>query len=332
MGAVVTRGESVYQCDICNRNIRVPANKQGLDIIQRCVITQGCQGKLHRVTATRDINSTPAFPPELQGVQDWVQRKVLHTHQQPIATATWVVHHDLANKPILHTYLNRNVNGAQALISAQPKAVRTVDLNTTELTFEGPESGLVQCVALSGKNVTNPGAAEVAAASTDAIQVSADSGELTLATLNTTPVITVTLTYITSGRPDPVIVEYLAVDSASIDSPWVSSQSVIANGKRYKTRSFNIVTTPLGPANFTQSNIIDGSTFFVSHINGVAVGPNDALILLGKAPYASVDRITDKFIDLFAIDKVAPQLFYSQGRAHALPAVIKSTYPHILAF
>src|SRR5512139_2046272 len=110
MTRVVIRGETVYECDVCKRRQRVPTNRQGIDVLPRCNITAGCKGLLHRVTALRDIASTPTAPPEIEGVSDWYQRNVLHIHQQPIRSDRWVVTHNLQNIPILHIFVSRESN------------------------------------------------------------------------------------------------------------------------------------------------------------------------------------------------------------------------------
>lgn len=331
MAQIVVRDESVYQCDECTRKIRVPTNREGLDVLNRCNITYNCQGRLHKLTLAQDINNTPAFPPEVPGIQDWFQRKVLYTHNQPVQSATWLIEHDLANKPVLHVYVNRVVNGVETLVSTEPKTVTTIDLNNTQLTFEVAESGLVQCVALSSQNATNPGATDSPVASTAAVQITSDTGELTIATLVSAPLIGVTLQYITSSTNVDVAIEYTGVDNVpSVQSPWVGASTALINGKKYTIRSFNLTETPLAPAYFAAGQVPNGSAFLFSIVGGAAPAVNQCLILLGKAPYASVDRVYDQYIDVSMINSGTPETFYASGKGFATPTVIKSTYPPIL--
>ena len=331
MPKVVVRGESVYQCDVCSRSIRVPTIKQGMDVLQRCIITYGCQGKLYRVTQAKQINETPAFPPEVEGVQDWFQRRVLYTHLQPVQAATWVIKHNLASRPVIHVYVNRIVDGEEQLVTFRPTTITTVDLNTIELTFDVAESGLVQCIALASQNATNPLSTAPTAASTVATQITSNTGELTLATLNSDPLVGLGLTYLTSGALANVTIEYAGIDAApSVESPWVGSQIAVINGKKYTIRSFNLTTTPLAPSYFGAGAVPNGSAFYVSSYNGAPPTTGEVLILLGRAPYASVDRITDSYIDLSHISTTAPELFYTTGVGYAQPSVIRSTYPPIL--
>lgn len=104
---ILIKGESVYKCDTCNRKVRVATSKDGIDVVQRCIITHGCKGKLYRVRDARDANSTSAFPAEVPGIQDWFQRRVVYDHSQPIKSQKWLIKHNLQNKPIVYAYTTK---------------------------------------------------------------------------------------------------------------------------------------------------------------------------------------------------------------------------------
>lgn len=331
MPKVVVKGESVYKCSVCTRNIRVPTNKQGLDVLLRCNITYGCQGKLRRVTQAKEINEPPAFPPEVQGVEDWFQRKVLYTHEQPVQSTTWTIRHNLANRPAIHFYVNRIVNGETTLVSTDPLTETTIDLNTVQVTFSNAESGLAQCIALASQNSTNPNSAAGTVDSTTVYQVSSNVGEVTLATLSDAPLISLALTYKTSGTQLDVVIDYAGIDDVpAVGSPWAGTDAVVINGKKYTVRSFNITTTPLAPAYFAAGAVPTGSTFFVSNYNGHPPLTGECLILLGRNPYATVDKVLDRYIDVSQISSSSPETFYTTGKAYTIPSVIKQTYPLIL--
>jgi len=112
MAQILIKGENVYRCDVCSRKIRVLADRDGIDVVQRCTITYGCRGKLHRVLDSAEINDTPAFPVELPGVADWYQRKIEYTHTQPIKSTRWVVKHNLSNKPLVYAYTSRQTSAS----------------------------------------------------------------------------------------------------------------------------------------------------------------------------------------------------------------------------
>lgn len=328
MTQVVIRGESVYECDACTRKIRVPTNRYGLDVIQRCTITSGCQGKLHRVTSSKEVNTTPAFPPELEGVQDWFARNILYTHHQTVRASTWTVKHNLQNIPVLHTFVYRIVDGNSVLVEREPDTVVTVDANTTVLKFASAEAGQVQCVSPASKNTVNFDGLAPTAISQDAVQLTSEVGELTIATLAVDPVVSIVLTF---PGVASVSITYTNVDLVpSVDSPWVGTSNVLVNGRRYAVRSFNITTSSSAVGYFTSGTISNGASFYVSHINGVAVRPNDALILMSTYPHATVDRVYNKYVDAKSVSLALPETYYSAGKAYALPSVIKTTYPQII--
>lgn len=328
MTQVVIRGESVYECDVCNRKVRVPTNRYGLDVIQRCTITSGCQGKLHRVTTSKEINTTPAFPIEVEGVRDWFARNILHTHRQTVRAATWTVKHNLQNIPVLHTFVYRIVDGNSVLVEHEPSEVVTLDANTTVLKFTTAEAGQVQCVSPSSKNTVNFDGLAPVAISQEAVQLSSDVGELTVAAITSDPIISLTLVF--TGVV-PISIVYTDIDLVpSVDSPWAGTSNVLVNGRRYTVRSFNIVTHPNAIAQFTSGVVTNGASFYVSQVNGVDIKSNEVLILMSTAPHASVDRTYNKYVDVKSVSPTLPELYYNAGKVHTLPSIIKTTYPQII--
>lgn len=328
MTQVVIRGESVYECDVCKRRQRTPTNRYGMDVIQRCTITAGCQGKLHRVTALKDINSTPAFPPEVAGLQDWFSRNILYTHQQPIKTSVWVVQHNLQNVPVLHTFVHRTVDGEETLVEQDPIDVTIIDANTTRLTFASVESGQVQCVSLSTKNTTNYDNTLASAPSADGIQLTTSTGEITIATLDASGIVDVTLTFLSTTATD---ITYGGIDGVpSLYSPWVGATTIIVNGKRYTVRSFNLTQTAPAPTYFSAGTVANGTAFYLSGINNVPVGANEVLFLMSNSPHTNVDRVYDRYVDAYAVSPTSPETFYEEGKGYVMSSVVKSTYPLIL--
>jgi hypothetical protein len=330
MPKVVVKGESVYKCDICTRSIRVPSNPRGLDVLQRCIITHNCPGKLSRVLNAKDINATPAFPPEVQGVTDWFQRRVFYTHQQPVQSQTWTVKHNLAARPTVYVYVNRIINEQSTLVEIQPVQILTVDQNTIKVVFETAETGSVQCVSLTSQNSINPASTESSSQALD-IQITSDAGELTIATLSAGPLVGIGLTFKTSGVSTDTLIDYAGISTVpSTLSPWAGTQRVVINGALYTVRSFNITTTPLAPAYFAAGAIPNGSAFYVNTFNSAPTRPGQCLFLLGRAPYATVDRIYDQYIDASSISATNPKFYYTAGKAYSSTDVIRTTYPPIL--
>jgi len=336
MALTATKGEVVYECDVCSRRTRVSANRKSIDVVRRCIITANCKGKLHRIVTVKDINSTPAFPPEVAGVLDWSQRRILFTFNQTIRAAKWVVKHNLASKPIVNVYVERQVNDSTATtqVKIDPVAVNIIDDNNLEIIFSQPEQGTAQCIALASKNTANP--------STVATQVLTDfqltnQGQLTVALLASGPSFTpggakiggFKISYNSPTSAFPVLIEYVDQPSppggASL-SPWVGSSQAIINGRKYYIRTLNAVNTEPAANIFRSGAIASGSTLYFPDYTT----PYQAIILLASAPYAAADRIYDKYIDAASISTVTPQLYYNSGNLYAPQSVIKSTYPPII--
>lgn len=322
MAKILVRGDAVYECDVCKRRVRVPTQRRGIDVVQRCIVTNNCQGKLHRIRLTKEINETPAFPPEVTGLQDWAQRKILYNHEQQVQSAKWTINHNLANNPNVYAYVVDDITEQSTL--TKPKQVNVIDLNTIELIFDEAKRGVAQCIASSSKNFANPNAtAGVAVAEEDMLITHA--GELTLATLDTSANTTLTMVYDSPSSTQPVSLEYTGISSPSISSAWNDADFVILNGRRYRVRSFNILTSNPAPTYFGQGAIASGSPVTITS----ALKANDTIILLAHTPFATADKVSQKYIDCVNLANVA-YLYYNAGNLYAKPAAIKNTYPPII--
>jgi len=327
MTASLSRSVSVYQCDVCNRRFRHPSNRKGIDIVQRCVVTNGCKGKMHRVMSQTEVNKTPVFAPNVAGLTNWVQRSVFYTHSQPIVSSIWVVNHNLSNKPNIYVYLSRVVDGKTTLVQTTDFQTTTVDGNTSIIEFDNVEQGLAQCVSSMSQNNVNPNTSTAAIRNDNIIQLT-NNGTLTIATAVTAPKISFRMTYISPAYPDPVYIEYINVGVPSLQSPWAASTSefVVVNGKQYMVRSLNIATTPLATSYFSTGVIVPGSTATVSSV----ISPKEIIILLSRAPHAAADRIYDQYIDAVNLTSLPAHLFYNDFELYADSTVLKNTYPPIL--
>lgn len=328
MTASLARTISVYQCDVCKRRHRTPSNRQGVDIIQRCIVTEGCKGKMHRVISQLEVNKTPVFAPGVTGLTDWSQRSVLYTHYQPITATTWVIEHKLGNKPNLYVYVMRAENGNDSkLVKTTDFTSNVVNDTTTIITFPNIEQGLVQCVSSMSKNLTNPDSSLSAVVDTDIIQLT-HNGELTIATATSAAKVSFNLTYMSPAVPDPIYIEYINLGEPSLYSPWAASNSenVVVNGKEYKVRSLNLATTQLAPTYFSSGLITSGSTVTVTS----DLPPRTVLILLSHPPHAAADRIYDQYIDAANLTAHPPHLFYNDQELYADYSVLKNTYPPII--
>ena len=124
-------GETVYQCDVCKRRNRVPTNKYSVDVIQRCIITKNCLGKLHKILTTAEANDVSAITPSLPDTKDWVQRRVYYLHEQAIEDSVWIVRHGLANRPSVQVFVEQLVDGVEELVEVDPQEIRVEIIHTS---------------------------------------------------------------------------------------------------------------------------------------------------------------------------------------------------------
>lgn len=384
MAQILIKGETVYKCDECMRRIRVLTAREGIDVVNRCTITYGCKGRLHKVKSVEEANSTPAFPTEVPGVQDWFQRRVEYTHNQPIKSKVWIIKHNLANKPAVYCYTAKqtlasktvganpasgsmwyksdssvdednphlptaaglyrfngtrwvapkdvipvgiqgnNVYEYQQLMS--PASVETIDMNTIRVTFSTPQYGVAQCISSASQNTSNPIRTTTGSAS-DVFQLS-NNGEITIATLNPSPFISVAANFKSSTVAGGINVSFTNVDNtASVNSPWVGVARVFVNGKTYTVRSFDLAHLPPVPSIMMSGNVDPSKARFT--FENFSQNINENIILLGRAPFYTVDRIYDEYIDIATLNRFNPEIFYNNGEIYITRKPIKSAYPHI---
>lgn len=324
---IFVRGETVYQCDVCKREVRVPTSKYSTEVIQRCIITKNCLGKLHKVIITADANEVPAIPPAVPGVADWAQRRVFYLHDQTLDNLVWNIEHNLANRPSVQVFITQLQDGEEVLVETDEFELHVIDLNTVEVHFTTPQKGQAQCLAYSSANTVNPQVGVPTVLEQETILLTNNS-EITIATLDSSTLIDFTITYRTPNVPDGILnVEYVGVDNQpSINSPWAGADRVYVNGRSYTVRSFSITEHPLAPSAFGSRLVADGTQFYFSSFSTL---PGQNLILLGTSPFAVVDRIVDRYVDIGLVNQEQPELAYAAGEAYAAPSLIRSAYPLI---
>lgn len=331
MPKVVVRGESVYQCTICDRKTRVPTNQRGLDVIYHCTITSGCKGKLNRLTLIKDIISTPTLTPSVSGLQDWFQRKVLYTHSQNISSNNWIVPHELNNKPTIHVFTYKSIDGVKQLIPTVPDSITTIDSNKTQISFVRAETGIAQCIALASQNVTNDPTRSTAAITGDKVQYSNNIGVITIATLNDDPTISIMLTFMVSNQdPVTIIYDYITAHT-TVSSPWANTSKIYVNGKTYTTRTLDIVNHPSAMPFFLSGQIPpQGCTYYIQYLNSNSVISDEVLMLGANTPYGIVDRVYDSYSDFSSETSTTGGVIYSFGKTYVNPPAIKNAYPYIV--
>lgn len=321
MTQIVIKGEVVYQCNVCNRKIRVTNNTQGLSVIYHCIITSGCKGKLTQLTSTKDIINTPAIPPNEPNTNNWFQRRLLYTHTQSVPMQTWTIKHNLSNNPIFNVLIN--VGGAQ--VQKIPNTIQTIDRDTTNLIFDKSYSGIAQAISLSSQQQIT----QTPQSTSGLIPITNSKGLLTIATLSTNPIINTQFEYHVYNVNTTIIQTSYTVDNhPQSSSPWIDTARVHINGENYIVRSIDLILDPNNYHYFTNNDIISGSSIILKSIDNSMAADKSIVILLSSYPYGPIDKVYDKIIYLDQV--TANQIIYENGMFFANPSIIKNIYPYII--
>lgn len=251
-----------YQCNTCKRTINLIQNKRGLDWVGSCNITLGCRGHLVQQEVYPDY-IRGSLPPDVRGLKDWVQRKVLFNFEQTVSRQTWVITHNLGTLPSVLVYVNVPISGDPNNM----EEVLPVEINydsENQLTLVLPKSyiGVAQLIArASNPDILNPRPRPPVSTGPTSAPVS-NGNTLTIATrLATTGSLVelpVEVTY-TSSSGNAVTVGYIASNIPAIVSPWSDFTRIMFKGKTYLVRTFNVLTGNI--------QIPNGATVAVSAIN-----------------------------------------------------------------
>lgn len=320
-----------YQCDTCNRIIDIPQNKNGLEVMQNCIITDGCHGKLSQINIKLD-HIRGNFPSKIDNLDDYIQRKILYNHKQSIKLIEWNIIHNLGIAPFIQVFIERpkvidnieNINleneeSFVELVEIEPEYIKIISINEILVGFSRPEKGIAQLIAKSSNKQ------QIISTLVDTnityTQLS-NTSDVTIATLNDSNDITLDIMfYLPDGSTSSI--SYNVDNNPSINSPWVNYNQIY-NGKTYTVRSFNLFDEDF-------SSIDTGSSFSIETINGLQVNKNDLLFLLAKYPYTTNDKIVDKYLDIYDIagTNSLNNTLYNNGELLINDEKITKIYPYI---
>jgi len=330
-----------YKCNVCKREIELPENPRGLEVINKCVITDGCRGELYRIARKQDF-IRGEFPSSVPGLSDYTARRVLYNHTQAVSATEWFITHNLGVAPSVQVLLNKS-SAAVEDVTETPCVLRNAtegfdQVETTDFTIEiispnelvirftDPQSGLAQIIARSTAPVVTEEAVE---AETPTFQLSNDT-LITIATLNDTLLpasnISLDVVYTAPGSTSPITENYTVTPVVSTSSPWNDFTTVLIQGRQYRVRSYDAFITGM-----VDGTIPDGSSFYFSQVDARAIEPQEIFILLALSPYADVDKVTNQVIDSNRItaSNAESSLFHRSRELFAFTPVIVSTFPPI---
>lgn len=302
----------VYKCTVCDRELELAENPDGVEVVNQCIITNECRGTLYRIDRKEDF-AVGAFPPDVSGLTNYIQRKVLFNHEQSIGEFEWTVVHNLGVNPTVQVIVDRTeeVDGVIEVTreEIEPNLIEIVDANTIRITFDRAETGLAQCIARSSAPNKEAQAVEttlgIVTEDVEYFQLSND-GTLTIAVddaailygspptadgLEGSPPVPITtvpisIWYINDPESfdpfDATEVVYDATFPPVSSSPWNDADFVFVDGKRYTVRTISYGD----PVN--DEGVPNGTTVFLQQSRD-GVAPN-SVFLLALDPYTNVDK------------------------------------------
>lgn len=291
----------VYQCDTCDRVIEKTQNRNGLEFIGRCVITNQCKGTLYK-TGTRPFTVARHYPEPVTGLNDWKQRRLMHTHDQTALAATWLVTHNLETHPSIQVFERTVLNqltGETVLTEIEPNRVEYINANVIKLFFNSTKQGIVQCLSRDATTAKTQVQQSIVsrAAFSDITRLSVDQ-VLTIGVKNKAPSIDVDIRYL-SGKDlsEFTGITPLTFVPVTTDSLWHNiTPRVYVNGTIYHTYS---AVLPL--STLVDRGLDDGTVFYFNAIDNNPIEVDDGIILLSNAPYNNkADREFDYIVDLRA--------------------------------
>ena len=332
-----------YQCDICDRIIDLPQNKKGLEVIQRCTITDGCRGKLSQLAIKLD-HLRGNFPERVKNLNDFVQRQTLYNHQQAVKIDQWDIVHNLGVAPSIQVFVERpkdvnlneiditviDPNSLVELFEIEPDSIEIVNGNRIKVNFEQPEKGIVQLIAKS----TKPKVLDDSPVVDDVLPVIelTYNSELTIATKNDDVSINLVLTFKT---PTGLLYDKsYTINNVSINSAWSDFDEALIAGAKYTIRSFNFKDNdPI-----FNTDIPSGSSVYIKSIDTEpstlprALERREVLGLLTNYPYEVQDKNVEQFVDFFSINEnnLASQIIFNENDLLIESKSLSSVFPAIL--
>ncbi len=301
-----------YHCDTCKRTIELPLNKQGLDTIGRCQITQDCRGTLIRdkVLSLHTSGKLPA--PDKTGLEDYVPRRLFYKHTQTLMSKEWKIEHGLNAFPSISAF---GPNGETGSFSASYD-----DANTVTLYFASANIGVAHCVAMSSSH------SRVVATETKKTDQKITYGtSLAIASVEEGPLI-VRLRMSTPIKQTGITFDITlhVASNNHTDSPWKYVKRMYDNGKLFFVYSVDVSNI------FTHEQVTDGYSveiLEVIHHGNIPADLSSVYFLLAKEPYTSVDRLYDSFVPLKVLS--ADSIYLSNNSLYVSREVVSSVYPYL---
>lgn len=341
-----------YRCSICKREIDLLEKTETLTVYSKCIITNGCKGKLNKLSRNID-NNRESTPSPVDGLNDYVKRKVFYQHTQTLIKSVWTIKHNLGVAPTIEVFINQN-NSLKKLKN-DDYSIEIKNKNLLEIKFNSPYTGIVQCIArstvqdatLESKEVeklikVSFGGSIVFAfpklvthfTYPPIIQPTPDLPIDTKLELNP---IRLEISVISPNREEFVCTEI--IDTTNLNNtPWVGWNEILLRKRRnYSVKSKNIFKfNRVFQSDELDKNKIPAQTQIrflrIDYGTGILqpIEPDDVLILLADSPYQSIDKIKNKIIDIANVNFSPYNYFsYVDGELYTSESNVENIFPYI---
>lgn len=335
---------NTYKCTICKRQVERVENVNGLDVFSKCIITDGCRGKLRKTGRNLD-NIRESFPSFESDLTDYAPRNSFARHTQSIESSSWVVNHGLNCDPEVVVFVKSD-NGKYVPLDCALFESKPLSNVSSRLTFSTPVSGIAHLIARSSSVASTKGVT-VATPSTQVTvggsfvfalpkYITKDSSGRSITMDLNDPIGDIKVEIILEKPNEEEIFCFEKLQGMLDVTPWSGiSEILVAKRKSYYLRTKNILDfSTFGNPDLKFSDIPEGTRLrFVNVDYGTGVTQpvesRGLLVLLSTAPYGFTDKIRNKFLDIGELASSGTYLSYSNGEFYVASSTIERTYPPI---
>jgi len=339
-----------FKCDTCKREIDILEKPYNLNKFSKCIITDGCRGKLNKLSRNLD-NKRESTPTSVEGLDDFTPRKVFYKHTQNLINNKWKIKHSLGISPAVEVFVRNN--NELVPLNFQDYDIEIIDKNNINILLPNQQKGEVHCIARSTVpdfQLINQTEVELFKVTKNAIFVFAfpklithytgipsdDPSPLPIDTSNPSKPIRLEVSITQPNQEEIICIETL--EDEPNNTPWLGWNEILIR----KRRNYNIKSKSLFSFNqtFQLDNIKAEDISFGTVIkflrvdlgtgNLQPIDQDNVLILLANAPYQSIDKIKNKVVDVNRITTSTFNYFvYQDGEVYTALDNVEPIYPDI---
>jgi len=341
-----------YNCDTCKREISLAENASGMTVFSKCIITNGCKGKLYKIVRNENVvRQDGDFPPPVAGLEDYVPRRAFFAKDINISSRKWKIQHNLGVSPAETVYLIESTGGVPIEASPDSYTISIIDSNNLEISFETQQRGIIHLVSRSSVpaniqsiitpeglvNISNDGNMVFA------IPTIIERDNNTIEYMNEDN-FTIDLEIQIPSNPVKGIEGEYMLDVLPSSSPWLGWDQVLIRKRRsFSTKNINVLDfmTDAFPNITSLADIPENTSFRILGIqyqnttsgyigNLIPIEPRQVFLLYSETPYGVIDKVRNKLVDIGTLPNTNIGRFYIiSGAIYLDSSNIESTYPRI---